>query len=154
MYGSSLLLLPSCLCIDTNGKLNDTSRFVGSWSMMFQGFNRQRLVCTILSVDMLLCHIPIIVLLKIQGVPSSGIQTSGSHFPYHHILFFHFNHMPKICRTTFLYKEGQTRRYFKLKQPRLSPVWYVNSFVHVNAFNLLKTNPKQHVFQVSLISFQ
>ena len=33
-------------------------------------------------------YIPINVLLKIQSVPSSVIQTSGSHFPYYHSLFF------------------------------------------------------------------
>ena len=39
-----------------------------------------------------------------------------------------FINMPKICRTPFCTKERQTRRYFQLKQPRLSPFWYVNSF--------------------------
>jgi len=36
------------------------------------------------------------------------------------------------------------RKYFELKQPRLSPFWYVNWFRHVYTFNLLKKNAKQH----------
>ena len=60
-----------------------------------------------------------------------------------------------ICRKKvelLLYKGIQTRRYFELKQTRLSPFWYVYSFLHVYAFNLLKNNAKQHVFHVSLIN--
>ena len=73
-------------------------------------------------------HIPINVLFKIQSVPSSGIQTSGWHFLYHHSVIFgirimpvwrvNFNNMPKICQSYFLYKGRQTRRFFEFKQPR------------------------------------
>ena len=60
-------------------------------------------------------YIPMHVLFKIHAVPSSEIQTSGSHFPYQHSLILririmpvwrvNFNNMPKICRTTFCTKE-------------------------------------------------
>ena len=62
-------------------------------------------------------YIPINVLPKIQAVPSGGIETSGSHFPYHHIVILririmpvwhvNFNNMPKICRTTDCTKEDK-----------------------------------------------
>ena len=52
-------------------------------------------------------HIPINVLFKIQSVPSSGIQTSGWHFPYHHSVIFGIRIMPKICQTTFCIKEDK-----------------------------------------------
>ena len=38
----------------------------------------------------------------------------------------------------FLYKGRQTRRYFELKQPRLSPFWYVNRVIQVYTFNFFK----------------
>jgi len=41
--------------------------------------------------------------------------------------------------------------YFLYKGRRLSPFWYVKSFLHVYLFNLLKNNVNQHVFQVFLI---
>ena len=80
--------------------------------------------CKISSVHLLpaiiyiyIYYIPIYVLLKIQAVPSSGIQTSELHFPYHHSVIFririmpvwrvNFINMPNICRTTFCTKEDK-----------------------------------------------
>ena len=46
------------------------------------------------SENLSICYVPINVLLKIQAAPSSGIQTSESHFPYHHSVIFRIRIMP------------------------------------------------------------
>jgi len=74
-----------------------------------------------ISWKILIYYIPNNALLKIQAVPSSGIQTSRTHFPYHHSVIFrfrimpvscvNFNDMPKICQTTFCTKEDGCRPF-------------------------------------------
>ena len=53
-------------------------------------------------------YIPINVLLKIQAVPSSGIQTSRSHFPYHNLNAVckprSYTYVKHIKRSVFLFK--------------------------------------------------
>ena len=62
---------------------------------------REKLVWsyTMSSTILFTYYIPINVLLEIQSVPSSAIQTSGLHFPYHHSLIFRIRIMPVWCDT-------------------------------------------------------
>jgi len=57
--------------------------------------------------------------------------------PYHACL---------TCKPLF-HKGRQTRRYFEIKQPWLSPFWTINWFIHVYKFNLLKNQPNNMYFK-------
>ena len=107
--------------------VNDLIRFIEDNHIFHQSF---------FFLNIIYYYIPINVLLKIQAVPSSGIQTSGSHFPYHHCDFpYHhsvifririmlvwrvnFNNMPKICWTTFVQYAENMSNYFLYSMPKI-----------------------------------
>jgi len=76
-------LLPELHCI-----INACALIVAFQNIKIATIFNQQDIFYILTGDTLIYYIPIKVLLKIQAVPSSEIQTSESHFPYHHSVIF------------------------------------------------------------------
>jgi len=74
---------------NTDGLTNaQSSNIPPLWHLYQQQLVRSTCLLVSYQRNITIYYIPINVLLKIQSVPSSGIQTNGWHFPYYHSQVF------------------------------------------------------------------